>query len=109
MTSLHGPPGEGMPATIGPYTVVRELGRGAFGIVYQAVDSSLDRDVAIKVLNEKALDSPTAVERFLREAQVMARMHHAHIVPVFQLGKHGTSPYIASLFIKGQTLAQAIP
>jgi serine/threonine protein kinase len=100
---------EELPASIARYKISRELGRGAFGIVYQGLDESLARDVAIKVLNEKALGSATAGDRFLREAKVMAKMHHNHIVPVFELGKLGACPYIVSLFIKGRTLAEAIP
>ena len=100
---------EEIPASIARYKISRELGRGAFGIVYQGLDEDLARDVAIKVLNEKALGSATAGDRFLREAKVMAKMHHNHIVPVFELGKHGNCPYIVSLFIKGRTLAEAIP
>jgi serine/threonine-protein kinase len=97
------------PAAIGPYQVRRELGRGAFGVVYQGYDTALDREVAIKVLNQSALDSKNAVERFLREARVVAKMHHNHIVPVFQLGEYEGRYYIASKFIPGQTLSDAIP
>ena len=102
-------PGEEMPASIGKYKISRELGRGAFGIVYQGLDESLDREVAIKVLNETALGSAKVVERFMREAKVMANMRHTHIVPVFELGKHGACPFIVSLCIKGRELAEAIP
>ena len=55
-----------LPASIGPYKVSKELGRGAFGVVYQANDPALGREVAIKVLNQNALASTKAVERFPR-------------------------------------------
>jgi serine/threonine protein kinase len=97
------------PAMIGPYRVLGELGRGAFGVVYQGFDAALKREVAIKVLNRSALGTNRAVERFLREAQVVAGMHHNHIVPVYQLGEHEGGYYIASRFIRGATLADVIP
>jgi serine/threonine-protein kinase len=99
----------GLPERIGPYNVSRELGRGAFGVVYQGFDAALKRDVAIKVLNRTALGSQKAVDRFLREAQVVAGMHHNHIVPVYQLGEHEGGYYIASRFIPGKSLTDAIP
>jgi serine/threonine-protein kinase len=98
-----------LPPAIGPYRVSRELGRGAFGVVYQGHDPRLKRDVAIKVLNRDALHSGKAAERFLREAQVVAQMHHNHIVPVYELGEHDGCHYIASRFVPGQTLADLIP
>jgi TPR repeat protein/serine/threonine protein kinase len=98
-----------VPAMIGPYQVSGELGRGAFGVVYHGFDAALKREVAIKVLNRSAIGSATAVERFLREAQVVAGMHHNHIVPVYQLGEHEGGFYIASRFIRGTTLADIIP
>jgi serine/threonine protein kinase len=98
-----------LPATIGVYQVRKELGRGAFGIVYQGHDAKLRRDVAIKVLNADALASPRAVERFLREASVVAQMHHNHIVPVFQLDEQDGVPFIVSKFIAGQVLSEIVP
>jgi serine/threonine protein kinase/formylglycine-generating enzyme required for sulfatase activity len=100
---------EELPASIGPYQVSRELGRGAFGVVYMGHDPKLKRDVAVKVLNRDALHSNKAVERFLREAQVVAQMHHNHIVPVYELGEHEDSHYIASRFVPGKTLSDVIP
>jgi serine/threonine protein kinase len=61
------------------------------------------------VLNSDALASQKAVERFLREARVVAQMHHNHIVPVFDFGRQGGAPFIVSKFIPGQVLAQAVP
>jgi len=94
---------------IGPFEVRKELGRGAFGVVYQARDPALERDVAVKVLNRQAIGSNKAVERFLREARVVAQMHHNHIVPVYQLGEHEGGFYIASKFVRGRTLHDLIP
>src|SRR5206468_2108278 len=77
--------------------------------VYRAYDPQLDREVALKVLRPEALASPQAVERFQREARAAAKMHHPHIVPVFDAGQHGADSFIASAFIQGRTLASAIP
>jgi serine/threonine protein kinase len=98
-----------VPEKIGPYRVACELGRGAFGVVFQGFDEALKREVAIKVLNRGAIGSARAVERFLREAQVVAGLHHNHIVPVYQLGEHEGGFYIASRLIRGVTLSDIIP
>src|SRR5205807_1426879 len=86
-----------------------KLGTGAFGTVYRAYDPHLDREVALKVLRPEALSSPQAVERFRREARAAAKMHHPHIVPVYDAGEHQGQHFIASAFIHGRTLASAIP
>jgi serine/threonine protein kinase len=103
------PPASDLPAAIGPYPVRQRLGQGAFGVVYKAFDPALRRDVAIKVLLPGALGSAKYVDRFLREAEVVARMHHGNIVPVYQLGQHEGGYFIASKFIPGRPLADAIP
>jgi len=107
-TARVGQRGE-LPATIGPYQVSRVLGRGAFGVVYQGHDARLKRDLAIKVLNRNALHSNKAVDRFLREAQVVAQMHHSHIVPVHELGELDGCHYIVSRFVPGKTLSDLVP
>ncbi len=78
-------------------------------MVYRAYDPQLDRDVALKVLRPEVLASKQAVERFQREARTTAKMHHPHIVPVFDAGQHGEHFFIASALIPGCTLAAAIP
>jgi len=96
-------------AVIGRYQVREKLGSGAFGSVYRAYDPQLDREIALKILRPEALSSPLAVERFRREARAAAKMHHPHIVPVHDAGQHGKHFFIASAFIRGRTLASAIP
>jgi serine/threonine protein kinase len=98
-----------LPAKIGTYEVRKQLGRGAFGVVYLARDPALDRDVAIKVLNRDALASTKAVERFKREARVVGQMHHNGIVPVYQLGEQDGAQFIVSRFIPGKALSEVIP
>jgi tRNA A-37 threonylcarbamoyl transferase component Bud32 len=99
----------GLPERISRYSVRKVLGEGAFGVVYKCHDPSLDREVAIKKLRPDALGSAKYVERFLREAKVVARMLHGNIVPVYELGEEQGAYFIASAFIPGQSLADIIP
>jgi eukaryotic-like serine/threonine-protein kinase len=80
-------PEDDAPAQLGEYRLVRELGRGGMGVVYEAVQS-LGRRVAVKVLPADR-SRGTWPERFRREAQAAARLHHTNIVPVFGVGRDG--------------------
>src|SRR5262249_35104069 len=85
-----------------------QIGRGGMGIVYEAVQISLGRRVALKVLPfAGALDSKQ-LQRFKNEAQAAAQMHHTNIVPVFGVGCERGVHYYAMQYIEGQTLAAAI-
>jgi tetratricopeptide (TPR) repeat protein len=97
-----------LPERIGRFRVSRLLGEGSFGRVYQAHDEQLDRPVAVKVAKVEALSTPARVERFLREARSAARLRHPGIVPLFDAGRDSTSYYIASAFISGHTLEDAM-
>ncbi len=97
-----------VPERIGRFEVRAELGEGAFGTVYRAFDPQLQREVALKVPHPFLLDRPRVVERFLREARAAAGLRHPHIVPVFDAGSVGGQRYIASAFIAGQSLAEAL-
>src|SRR5262249_3047446 len=79
------------PGTIlGDYRLVRELGRGGMGIVYEAEQVSLGRRVALKVLSDAAALDPRRLQRFRIEVQAVAQLHHPHIVPIFAVGgDHG--------------------
>jgi serine/threonine protein kinase/WD40 repeat protein len=92
------------PAQLGEYHILREIGRGGMGIVYEAVQGSLGRHVALKVLSTHAAIEPLHIERFRREAQAAARLHHTNIVPVFGVGEHHGLHYYAMQFIHGQSL-----
>jgi WD40 repeat protein/serine/threonine protein kinase len=89
---------------LGEYLLLRELGRGGMGVVYEAVQQSLGRHVALKVLAGGSLGGPSQVERFRREARAAARLHHTNIVPVFGVGEEGGVHYYAMQFIQGQGL-----
>jgi hypothetical protein len=97
-----------LPDTIGRFLVQERLGCGAFGTVYRAVDPTLDRDVALKVPHPDFQRDERAVARFLREARAAARLRHPHIVTVFEAGSDADSSYIASAFIPGRSLAEAL-
>src|SRR5262249_17699232 len=71
-------------------------------------DPQLDREVALKVPQPGTLDDPHALQRFLREARLAARLRHSHIVPIYDAGSDGPVSYIASAFIDGRTLSRAI-
>ena len=99
--------GPAQPQSIGKYEIVRLLGRGGMGAVYQAFDPVLERDVALKVMLPQIADDPELKQRFEREARAVARMTHPNVVTVFDLGYHTDgSPYIAMELLKGQDLQQ---
>jgi serine/threonine protein kinase/WD40 repeat protein len=90
-----------IPQQLGEYRILREVGRGGMGAVYEAVQESLGRHVALKVLPFHAALSPSYLERFRREAQSAARLHHTNIVPVFGVGEYDGLHYYAMQFIQG--------
>ena len=93
---------------IAGYRVVRELGRGGMGTVYEAVHVGLDRPVALKVLGIHAAPDSSARRRFLNEARTAAGLHHTHIVPVFDVGQAGALCYYAMQRIEGSGLERVI-
>jgi serine/threonine protein kinase/WD40 repeat protein len=96
------------PRSVGEYHILREIGRGGMGVVYEAVQASLGRHVALKVLAlHPAMDART-LERFRREAQAAARLHHTNIVPVFGAGEEEGVHYYAMQFIQGQALSEVL-
>jgi serine/threonine protein kinase/WD40 repeat protein len=98
------PPADPVPQQLGDFRIVREVGRGGMGVVYEAVQTSLGRRVALKVLPASLAGDASSRQRFHREARSAARLHHTNIVPVFEVGeRHGVS-YYAMQFIKGQSL-----
>ena len=90
------------------YRLIREIGRGGMGVVYEAEQISLGRRVALKVLPSHITQDRKAVERFRREAKAAARLHHANIVPIFEVGHSGDVAYFAMQLIQGQGLDQVI-
>ena len=96
-----GPP---VPERIGDYEVVREIGRGGMGVVYEAQQRSLARRVALKILPYHAVGNVEFRKRFQREAEAAARLDHPHIVPVYEVGEYDACPYFSMKFVDGTTL-----
>jgi len=93
---------------IGPYLLGKQLGQGGMATVYKAYHPQLDRHVAIKVMHHNFLDDPTFVARFTREAQIVARLEHAHIVPVYDFDEHDGLPFLVMKYIEGMTLKRKL-
>jgi serine/threonine protein kinase len=85
---------------LGDFRIIREIGRGGMGVVYEAEQVSLGRHVALKVLSQRLPDE-RARRRFEREAKAAAKLHHTNIVPVFGVGEHEGLPYYVMQFIQG--------
>ena len=94
---------------IGEFKIIREIGRGGMGVVYEAQQQSLNRRVALKVLPFAALLDPRRLARFHNEAQAAAMLKHAHIVSVFSVGCERGIHFYAMELIDGQSLAEVIP
>ena len=97
-----------MSARLGEYRIIREVGRGGMGVVYEAEQVSLGRRVALKVLPSTASLDPRQRQRFQVEAQAAALLHHEHIVPVFGIGCDQGVHYYAMQFIDGRSLTDVI-
>ena len=97
---------EPAPERIGRFEIIRELGRGGYGVVFLAHDSDLERDVALKVPRPEVMLTPELRQRFVREAKAAAALDHAHVVPVFEAGTIGSISYLASAFCPGTSLSE---
>ena len=93
-----------LPEDFEDYRIVREIGKGGMGVVYEAEQSSLDRRVALKVLSHALASEPSGLARFRREARLAAKLHHSNVVPVFDVGEAGESSFYTMQLIYGQNL-----
>lgn len=93
---------------LGPYRIVRVLGKGGMGAVYQAEDTTLKRNVALKVMLPRLAANPQSKRRFLREAEAQAAVEHDHIIAIYQVGEDAGVPFIAMPLLKGLTLADGL-
>jgi serine/threonine protein kinase len=91
---------------LGGYRVLKELGRGGMGAVFQAEDPKLKRLVALKVMLPRLAADASARRRFLREAQAMAAVHHDHVVTIYQVDEDNGVPFLAMEFLHGMPLDQ---
>lgn len=89
---------------LGGYRVLEVIGVGGMGVVFRAEDPQLQREVALKAMKPAIAASPSAKERFLREARAIAAIEHPHIVPVYQVGEDRNIPFIALQYLRGESL-----
>ena len=113
LARISGPPGwPGSPVggpdgwTFGKFRIIRELGRGGFGVVFLAIDHELRRQVALKLPRADAAQTPEVRERFVREARAAAALDHPNLVPLYEAGEVGKVQYLASAYCEGPTLAR---
>jgi serine/threonine protein kinase len=96
------------PTALGDFRIVREIGRGGMGVVYEAIQLSLGRRVALKVLPFAAALDSRQLQRFKNEAQAAAHLHHQHIVPVYAVGVERGMHFYAMQMIEGRNLAAVV-
>ena len=95
-------------ATVGRYQIQGLLGSGGMGEVYKAVDPTLGRPVALKVLRPELSGDPERLSRFLHEARAASALNHPNILTIHEVGDHDGSRFLVSEFVDGETLRQRI-
>lgn len=90
----------------GRYEIIKRIGRGGMGVVYLAQQSTLSRNVVIKVLAPNLVDDPNALARFEREARGLSRLQHPNVVTIFDFGRDGELAFIAMEYVQGETLSR---
>ena len=93
---------------LGQYTVLSQIGAGGMGEVYQAHDTKLGRDVAIKVLPEAFAHDPERLSRFQREAKMLAALNHPNIATIYGLEQSNGTSYLVMELVSGETLAERV-
>jgi serine/threonine protein kinase len=107
-SQLTASPQDQLGGRLGDFRIIRQVGRGGMGVVYEAEQISLKRRVALKVLPFAGAMDPKLLQRFQNEAQAAAGLHHTNIVPVYAVGSERGVHYYAMQFIEGRTLAALI-
>jgi serine/threonine protein kinase len=93
---------------LGPYEVTKIIGRGGMGTVFKAIDATLDRIVAVKVLSPSLASNGTARKRFVREARSAAAVVHDHVITIHAVDETGGQPYLVMQFVSGMSLQEKI-
>jgi Tol biopolymer transport system component len=93
---------------IGPYKILREVGRGGMGVVHLARDTRLDRDVAIKELPDHFAQDPVRLERFAREAKALASLSHVNLAGIYGVEEQDGARYLVLEYVEGETLADRL-
>lgn len=94
------------PSRIGRFKIVEQLGFGGFGVVFRGIDPIVGRQVAIKIPRPELLGAPEFIERFAREASIVAQLEHPNIVSIYESSCHDIVPYIVMSYIPGKTITQ---
>lgn len=89
---------------LGPYQIIAPMGQGGMATIYKAYHARLDRTVAIKMMHQAFLEDQNFLSRFEREAQIVAKLEHPNIVPVYDFADYEGQPYLVMKYIEGQTL-----
>jgi eukaryotic-like serine/threonine-protein kinase len=97
-----------LPKRLGDFEIIREIGRGGMGVVYEARQRSLNRRVALKVLSSSLGLTAKAVHRFRREAEAAARLDHTNIVPIYATGEERGVHFFAMELIEGPSLDRVV-
>ncbi len=97
-----------LPCRFGDYELCEELGRGGMGVVYKARQLSLRRTVAVKMIHGRFAAEPSAVQRFRAEAEAAAKLQHANIVQVYEVGQYEGQPFFSMQYVEGQSLSQLL-
>src|ERR1700712_4407056 len=90
------------------YTIISQLGQGGMGTVYKAVDNVLGREVALKMLNTQMINQPQVLERFKKEAQVLARLLHPNIAVIYNLIEQGGQHFMVMEYVEGKNLDEVV-
>jgi serine/threonine protein kinase len=107
-TGPAAPDGRQIPERLGEYRILRYIGEGGMGVVYEAVHESLSSPVALKVMHAQFRNRENYLRRFRREARSAARLHHTNIVNVFDYGVHEGVCYYAMRYVPGQSLDKVV-
>ena len=94
--------------TLGQYQVIKPIGQGGMAKIYLAYQTSIKREVAIKVMSSPLQESAGSIKRFAQEVEVIAHLQHPQIIPVYDFGEHDDQIYIVMAYIRGGTLADRI-
>jgi tetratricopeptide (TPR) repeat protein/tRNA A-37 threonylcarbamoyl transferase component Bud32 len=97
-----------LPKSVSGYEILRELGRGGMGVVYQARQRGINRIVALKMILAGSHAGPEALARFLREAETVGRLKHPNVVQVYECGSHEDKPYFSQEYVEGGSLANKL-
>ncbi len=116
--AVQGAPNAGIVAPVGEngtelliagtYKVVKQIGIGGMGIVYEGLDTALERPVAIKKMRDEIRSDPRERERFLKEARTVAKMHHPNIVEIYAVNEDGQNAYLIFEYVDGKTVSDVI-